>query len=69
MAALGHHKSDMTISKQIALAAIFYIGQMFVFSRLINKNMLEWFLLIMCEEYTLIRSTNFLNRNHTTLYF
>ena len=44
--------SDMTISKQIAFAAIFYFGQVFVFCEL------EWFLLIICKEHTLSRSQN-----------
>ena len=41
----------------IALAAIFYL------------NVLEWFLLIMCNEHTLSRSTNLLSSNHLTLCF
>ena len=45
------------ISEQIALAAIFYL------------NVLGWFLLIMCKEYTLSRSTNLLSSNHLTLCF
>ena len=59
----------MTMSEQIALAAITYFEQVFVFCRLMNKNMLEWFLLIMCIEHTLSRSTNLLSRNHPTLCF
>ena len=43
------------VSEQIALAAIFYL------------NVLEWFLLIMCKEPTLSRSTNLYSRNHPTL--
>ena len=35
------------ISEQTALAAVFYFGQVFVFCRLISKNVLGWFLLIM----------------------
>ena len=34
---------------QIAVAAVVYFGQVFCFCRLINKSMLEWFLLIMCK--------------------
>ena len=59
----------MRVSEQIFLAAIFYFGQIFVFCWLINKNMLEWFLLIMCKGYTLERFTNVLSRNHPTLHF
>ena len=59
----------MTISEQIALAAIFCFGQAFVFCNLISKNVLEWFLLIMCKEHTLSRSTNLLSRNHSILSF
>ena len=59
---------NMTISEQIALVAIFYVGQVFAFCRLTNKNVLEWCLLIMCKEHTLSRSAN-LNRNHPTLCF
>ena len=57
----------MTISEQIAVAAIFYFGQAFVFCKLINKKLLEWFLLLMCEEHILSRYTNFLSKNHPTL--
>ena len=42
---------------------------LFVFCMLINKNVLEWFLLIMCKEITLTKSTNLLTRNHPTLCF
>ena len=55
------------IPEQIALAAVFYFGQVFTFCRLINKNALEWFLLIIW--YTLNRSTNLFRRNHPTLCF
>ena len=37
------------VSEQIAVAAVLYFGQVFVFCRLINKNVLELFLLIMCK--------------------
>ena len=37
------------MSEQIAFAAVLYFGQVFVFWRLINKSVLEWFLLIMCK--------------------
>ena len=41
------------VSEQTARAALLYFRQVFVFCRLIiNKNVLEWFLLIMCEEHT-----------------
>ena len=41
------------VSEQTALAALLYFRQVFVFCRLIiNKKVLEWFLLIMCEEHT-----------------
>ena len=33
-----------------AIAAIFYFGQVFAFSNLINKNVLKWFLPIICKE-------------------
>ena len=36
----------MTISEQIPFAAIFYFGKNFLFCRSINKNMLEWFLIM-----------------------
>ena len=54
----------MTISEHICLCCIFHFGIVFVFCRLINKNVLEWFLLIMYKEHTLIRSTNLFSRNH-----
>ena len=37
------------MSEQLALAALFYFEQVFVFFRLINKSVLEWFLLIVCK--------------------
>ena len=47
------HKAVYTvkilISEQIAFAARLYFAQVFVFCRLINKSVLEWFLLIMCK--------------------
>ena len=36
-------------TEQIAFAAVLYFGQVFVFCRLINKSVLEWFLLITCK--------------------
>ena len=36
-------------SEQIVFAAKLYFEQVFVFCRLINKGVLEWFLLIMCK--------------------
>ena len=50
----------MAISEQITLAAIFNFEQVFLFCMLLNKTMLEWFLLIMWKEQTLTRYTNFL---------
>ena len=37
----------MTIPEQIVINSIFYLEQDFVFSSLINKNVLEWFLYIL----------------------
>ena len=45
------------------------VRQIFVFRRLINKNVLECFLIITSKEHTLTRSTNFCSRNHPTLCF
>ena len=56
----------MTISEQMALAAILYFEQGFVFCRLVNKNVLKCFLPIMCKEHTLTRSKNTLHRTHST---
>ena len=39
----------MLISEQIAFAAVLYFKKVFVFCKLINKSLLEWFLLIMCK--------------------
>ena len=55
----------------MALAVMFYFGQVIVFCRSINKNVLEWFLLIISKKCTLMtwmRCTN-LSRNHSTLCF
>ena len=57
----------MTISGQIALAAI--IPAVFVFCGLIKQKVLEWFLLILCKEHTLSRSTNRVSRNYPTFVF
>ena len=48
---------------------MFYFEQVFVFCMLTNKNVLEWFLLIMCKEHTLLRSTNLFSRNHPEFCF
>ena len=49
--------------------AIFYFGQIFAFCMLtVNKNVLEWFLLITCKELTLTRSTNLFSRNHLACF-
>ena len=63
--------SLILISEQIALAAIFYFGQVFVFCMLTIKTVLEWPLLIMCKEHPLTivtrdgqsGNTGHLNRN------
>ena len=57
------------ISEQTTFAIVIHFGQVFVFCSLINKNVLEWFLLTICKEHTLQRSTNLLSRNHLTLCF
>ena len=46
-----------------------YFEQVFLFWRLINKNVFEWFLLITCKEHTLNRSTARFSRNHPKLCF
>ena len=53
------------VLEQIALAASFYFGQVFLFC----KNVLEWFLLITCKEHTLTRSTTLFSRNYPKLCF
>ena len=35
---------------QIVLTAMFHLEKAFVFWRLINKNSLKWFLLVICDE-------------------
>ena len=56
-------------SEQIACAVILYFGQVFVFCRSVNKNVLEWFQLVISKIYALTRSTNLLSRNHSILCF
>ena len=51
------------ISEQITFAAKLYFGQVFVFGRLINKSVSEWFLLIIGKEHNLTRSKNLFSRN------
>ena len=53
---LNCQKSDIRTNSPLLLC--FTFEQIFVFCRLINKNMLEWFLLIIY--HALNRSTNFL---------
>ena len=48
------------MSEQITLAAIIFFEQVFVFCRLINKNVMEWFLVIICKEDTLTSLQTFL---------
>ena len=48
---------------------MFYFGQVIVFCRLINKNLLEWFLLIYVKNIVKPRSTNLFGRNHPTMRF
>ena len=48
---------------------MFYFEQVSVFCMLINKNVLEWFLLMVCKEHTLLRSTKLISRNHPKVYF
>ena len=57
------------ISEQIALTAMLRFEQVFAFFMLINKNVLEWFLLIICKEHILLRTANLFSRNHPTLCF
>ena len=42
---------EILISEQIALAAVFFFEQVFVFCMLTNKSALEWFLQV-CREHT-----------------
>ena len=51
------------ISEQTVLAVTLYFEQVFVFCILINKNVLEWFLQIICKEHTPTRSANLFIRN------
>ena len=57
------------VSGQVALSAMFHCEPVFVFWRLINKDVLKWFLLVICKEQTLSRLTNLLSRNHPTFCF
>ena len=41
----------------------------FLFWKLMNKNVFEWFLVKICKEHTLTRSTTIFSRNHPTLCF
>ena len=57
------------ISERIALDTVFHFEQVFFFCSLLNKNVLEWFLIIICKGHTLTISTNPFSRNHPTLFF
>ena len=43
---------------------VFSFRKYFIFYRLINKIVLEWFLLKICKEHTMSRSTNLFSRRH-----
>ena len=49
--------------EKIDFATMLYFEKVFVFCRLTNKSVLEWFLLIMCKKHTLSRGTNLFGRN------
>ena len=55
-------------SGQKPLTNTLCFGQVFVFCGLINKSVLEWFLLIMCKKHTVRRSTNLFSRNCPTYF-
>ena len=59
----------IVISEQMALDTVFHFAQVFLFYRLISKNVLEWFLLIICKGHTLTIFTNPFSGNHPTLCF
>ena len=61
--------NKILISEKIALAAIIYFEQVFVFCMLIKKNVLERFLLIICKENVLHRCANLFSRSHPILCF
>ena len=48
---------------------MFYFEQVFILWMLINKNVLEWFLLILFKKDTLLRSTNLLSKNNPKFCF
>ena len=50
-------RAKILISEQIDIVAIFYFEQVFVFCRVINETVLEWFLLIICKKNTLYLQT------------
>ena len=56
-------------AKCIEIASFFFFCQIFPNVGNINKNVLGWFLLIMCNDDTLTRSSNLISRNHITLSF
>ena len=60
---------NFLLTEQIALAAMFYFEQVFLFYMLIKKVVWEWFLLLIYKEPILPRSTNLFRRNHPTLHF
>ena len=48
---------------------LLFLTLLLFFCKSSNKNVLEWFLLIISKECNLTRSTNLLSRNHPTLCF
>ena len=65
-----HSVADSNLSKpiRIIISKFLFSTLLLFFCRSSNKNMLEWFLLIISKEYTPTRSTNLLSRNHPTMF-
>ena len=65
-----HSVADSNLSKpvRISISEFLFLALLLFFCRSSNKNMLEWFLPIICKEYTPTRSTNLLSRNHPTMF-
>ena len=58
-----------TNSPLLLMPNCFTLDKFLFFCSLINKKVLKYFLVIICREHTLARSTNFLSRNHLELCF
>ena len=62
---------DSNLSKPVKImtSELLFLTLLLFFCRSINKNVLEWFLLIISKEHNLTRSASLLSRNHPSCFW